>query len=549
MEKDMKDIEIARSVRPQRIIDIAKKLGLSENGIEQYGKHKAKIMTEPKANPKSKLILVTATHPTPYGEGKTTISVGLADGITLLGKQACLTLREPSLGPVFGTKGGAAGGGRAQVIPMEDINLHFTGDFHAITSANNLLSALIDNHIKQGNKLNLDLDTINWHRCIDLNDRALREIECALGGEVNGIPRKDRFVITAASEVMAILCLASDIQDLKERLADILVGYDTDGNRVTAGMLGAHNSMAILLKDALAPNLVQTLEGTPAIIHGGPFANIAHGCNSIRATKLAMSYADYVVTEAGFGADLGAEKFIDIKCRTAGLQPSAVVIVTTVRALKHNGGGQDIAALEKGLANLEGHIDNIVKKLALPAVVAINKFTTDTSAEHKLIASYAQSLGVKAIVAECWEQGGAGCITLAQEVVRLADSPKKAMSFAYPLEISATEKITLLAKDFYGAEKVVFTPEAKEKLDKVADSPYRDYPVCIAKTQYSFSDDAQLLGRPTGYTFTVRDINISAGARFIVAVCGKMLLMPGLSAHPAAISMSIDSNKVIDGLF
>lgn len=545
----MKDIEIARSVRPQKITEIAKKLGLCKSDIELYGNYKAKIMTEPAAATNAKLILVTATHPTPYGEGKTTLSVGLTDGIALLGKRACLTLREPSLGPVFGTKGGAAGGGRAQVVPMEDINLHFTGDFHAVTAANNLLSALIDNHIKQGNELSLDLNSINWHRCIDLNDRALREIECALGGEVNGVPRADRFVITAASEVMAILCLARDIQDLKERLADILVGYDTVGNRVTAGMLNAHHAMAILLKDALAPNLVQTLEGTPAIIHGGPFANIAHGCNSIRATLLAMSHADYVVTEAGFGADLGAEKFIDIKCRTAGLQPSAIVIVTTVRALKHNGGGQDFAALEQGLANLGGHINNIVVKFGLPAVVAINKFTTDDSSEHKLIIDYAEKLGVKAIVAECWEKGGIGCLKLAQEVVKLADMPQKEMRFAYPAEISAAEKITLLAKDFYGAGEVIFTPQAKDKLAKIADSPYRDYPVCIAKTQYSFSDDALLLGRPLGYTFTVRDINISAGARFIVAICGKMLLMPGLSAHPAAINMTIDNNKVIDGLF
>jgi len=545
----VKDIEIARSVRPQKITEIAKKLGLCKSDIELYGNYKAKIMTEPAAATNAKLILVTATHPTPYGEGKTTLSVGLTDGIALLGKRACLTLREPSLGPVFGTKGGAAGGGRAQVVPMEDINLHFTGDFHAVTAANNLLSALIDNHIKQGNELSLDLNSINWHRCIDLNDRALREIECALGGEVNGVPRADRFVITAASEVMAILCLARDIQDLKERLADILVGYDTVGNRVTAGMLNAHHAMAILLKDALAPNLVQTLEGTPAIIHGGPFANIAHGCNSIRATLLAMSHADYVVTEAGFGADLGAEKFIDIKCRTAGLQPSAIVIVTTVRALKHNGGGQDFAALEQGLANLGGHINNIVVKFGLPAVVAINKFTTDDSSEHKLIIDYAEKLGVKAIVAECWEKGGIGCLKLAQEVVKLADMPQKEMRFAYPAEISAAEKITLLAKDFYGAGEVIFTPQAKDKLAKIADSPYRDYPVCIAKTQYSFSDDALLLGRPLGYTFTVRDINISAGARFIVAICGKMLLMPGLSAHPAAINMTIDNNKVIDGLF
>ncbi len=545
----MKDIEIARSVRPQKITEIAKKLGLCKNDIELYGNYKAKIMTEPSAASNAKLILVTATHPTPYGEGKTTLSVGLTDGIALLGKRACLTLREPSLGPVFGTKGGAAGGGRAQVVPMEDINLHFTGDFHAVTAANNLLSALIDNHIKQGNELSLDLNSINWHRCIDLNDRALREIECALGGEVNGVPRADRFVITAASEVMAILCLARDIQDLKERLADILVGYDTVGNRVTAGMLNAHHAMAILLKDALAPNLVQTLEGTPAIIHGGPFANIAHGCNSIRATLLAMSHADYVITEAGFGADLGTEKFIDIKCRTAGLQPSAIVIVTTVRALKHNGGGQDFAALEQGLANLGGHINNIVVKFGLPAVVAINKFTTDDNSEHNLIIDYAEKLGVKAIVAECWEKGGIGCLKLAQEVVKLADMPQKEMRFAYPAEISAAEKITLLAKDFYGAGEVIFTPQAKDKLAKIADSPYRDYPVCIAKTQYSFSDDALLLGRPLGYTFTVRDINISAGARFIVAICGKMLLMPGLSAHPAAINMTIDNNKVIDGLF
>ncbi|MGI6213379.1 MAG: formate--tetrahydrofolate ligase [Christensenellales bacterium] len=545
----MTDIEIARAAKPLAIGEVAQKLGVPPEAVEPYGKYKAKLMIEPGDNPSAKLILVTATHPTPYGEGKTTLSVGLSDGIARLNKKVCLTLREPSLGPVFGTKGGAAGGGRAQVIPMEDINLHFTGDFHAVSSANNLLSALIDNHIKQGNKLNLDLNRIEWKRCIDLNDRALREIECGLGGEVNGVPRKDGFVITAASEVMAILCLARDMRDLKERLADILIGYDTQGNRVTASMLGGHQAMAILLKDALAPNLVQTLEGTPAIIHGGPFANIAHGCNSIRATKLAMSYADYVVSEAGFGADLGAEKFIDIKCRTAGLTPSAAVIVTTIRALKHNGGGQDLAALGNGLANLGAHIANLTQKLGLPSVVAINRFSSDTAEELETVIQYAQSRGVKAFVAECWEKGGIGCLELAKEVTKIADSQTSAVKFAYPEECGAEDKISVLAKEIYGAGEVIFEPAAKEKLAVINNSPYRNYPVCVAKTQYSFSADPALLGRPQGFTFNVKDLNVRAGARFIVAVCGKILLMPGLSERPAANSMTIDDNKNIDGLF
>lgn len=546
----MKDIEIARAARPVKITEIAKKLGINEEDVEQYGKYKAKLMCEPKENPKAKLILVTATNPTPYGEGKTTVSVGLADGIARLNKKVCLALREPSLGPVFGVKGGAAGGGYAQVIPMEDINLHFTGDFHAITSANNLLSTLIDNHIKQGNALKIDINRIEWKRCLDLNDRALREIECGLGGEVNGTPRKDGFVITAASEIMAILCLSRDLVDLKTRLADILIGYDTDGNRITAGMLKAHEAMAILLKDAIYPNLVQTLEGTPAVIHGGPFANIAHGCNSVRATKLAMSYSDYVVTEAGFGADLGAEKFIDIKCRTAGLTPSAVVIVTTIRALKHNGGGAEKEdALKKGLKNLEGHIENITKKFNLPAVVAINQFLTDTNEEIALIKETAKGKGVNAVVAECWSKGGLGCLELANEVTKIADSGSSDIHYAYPLNISAKDKIITLAKHIYGAGEVTFSAAAEEKLHIIENSPYKNYPVCVAKTQYSFSADPALLGRPSGFTFQVRDINLRAGARFIVAVCGSILLMPGLPAVPAAVNMSIDEKGVIEGLF
>ncbi|MFA5450209.1 MAG: formate--tetrahydrofolate ligase, partial [Clostridia bacterium] len=533
----MKDIEIARLAEPKRISEIAQKLGISEDFLEPYGKYKAKITLEPKSNPNSRLILVTATNPTPYGEGKTTVSVGLADAIARLNKKVCLALREPSLGPVFGIKGGAAGGGYAQVIPMEDINLHFTGDFHAITSANNLLSALIDNHIKQGNALNLDKTRIEWRRAIDLNDRSLREIEIALGGEINGVPRKDGFVITAASEIMAILCLAENLDDLKTKLGSITIGYNMDKDPVFARDLGAENAMTILLKEAIYPNLVQTLEGTPALIHGGPFANIAHGCNSIRATKLALSVADYTVTEAGFGADLGAEKFIDIKCRKAELKPSAVVLVTTVRALKHNGGG----VLEAGLANLTGHLENLKTKFGVNTVVAINKFFTDTDDEITAVRKAAESVGAVAHIADCFAKGGLGCLELAKEVIKVADSGSDSFSLLYPDTLSPKEKISLIAREIYGASETVFSDEAEAKLKDITAWGFANLPVCIAKTQYSFSDNPELLGRPKGFKFFVRDISLRSGSGFIVAVSGKIMLMPGLSKNPAALGMQIDS--------
>ena len=555
--KALTDIEIARRVTPQPISRIAIKLGIDEAHIELYGKHKAKLTKEPSSETKGRLILVTAINPTPFGEGKTTVSVGLADGLSRIGEKVCLALREPSLGPVFGVKGGATGGGYAQVIPMEDINLHFTGDFHAITTANNLLSALIDNHIKQGNELDLNLDRIEWQRCLDMNDRALRVIDCALGGDINGIPRKDGFVITAASEIMAILCLSENLSDLKRRLGNIVIGYDNKGAIVRAKQLNAADPMAIVLKDALYPNLVQTLEATPAIIHGGPFANIAHGCNSVRATKLALSLADIVVTEAGFGAELGAEKFFDIKCRNSHLKPSAVVLVVTARALKYNGGcpkeninAQNIEALEKGIVNLAGHIHNLKDHFGMPVVVAINRFTTDTDAEISTIQKEAEKLGAKAFVAECWAHGGAGCEGLAQEVASLCKSKEPASpTFTYSLDADIESKIEAIATKIYGAGKIIYTPEAKAKSELINQSEFRNLPVCIAKTQYSFSADPALLGRPQGFDFTVRDLYVRAGSEFIVAVCGNILLMPGLPKTPAAVKMTISDDGVIEGLF
>jgi Formyltetrahydrofolate synthetase len=540
----MKDIEISHSFSLRPVSEIAKKLGVKEEFIEPYGKYKAKITSEPPEDPRGKIILVTATNPTPYGEGKTTVSIGLADAIARLGKKVSVALREPSLGPVFGVKGGATGGGYSQVAPMEDINLHFTGDFHAITSANNLLSALVDNHIKQGNALKIDINKIEWRRCLDLNDRALREITVGEGGEVNGAPRKDGFSITAASEIMAILCLSKDLSDLKRRLGNIVIGQDLSGKDIAAADLQAADSMAILLKDAIFPNLVQTLGGTPAIIHGGPFANIAHGCNSIRATRLSASLSDYTVTEAGFGADLGAEKFLDIKCRLSGLIPSAVVIVTTVRALKHNGGGD----LKKGLPNLIGHIRNLKEVFGVKLAVAINKYIADTEAELNEIKGAAASLGVKAYAAECWAKGGEGAIGLAEEVVGLSEGEPK-INFAYPLEASAEEKIDLLATRIYGAKDVVYSGLAKEKLGRLDNSVYKNLPVCVAKTQYSFSSDPALLGKPENYSFTVRDVLLRAGAGFIVAVAGNIMLMPGLPLVPAAVNMKIDGEGKIEGLF
>lgn len=549
----MTDLEIANAYQPKRIEKIAEKLGIDEKYVEPFGKYKAKITAPYDDNPKGKLVLVTAINPTPYGEGKTTVSVGLADGLALIGKKVCLALREPSLGPVFGIKGGATGGGYAQVVPMADINLHFNGDFHAITAANNLLSALIDNHIKQGNELHLK--RITWRRCMDMNDRALRTVQVALGGDVNGIPREDGFDITAASEVMAIFCLAKNIEDLKKRLGNIVVGFDENDKEITAHDLNAENAMTILLSEALYPNLVQTLIGTPAFIHGGPFANIAHGCNTVIATKTAMTYADYTVTEAGFGAELGAEKFMDIKCRLAGLKPNAVVIVATARALKYNGGADktqvnsfNMTALEKGVCNLEKHIEN-VKKFGVNVVVAINRFTTDTQEELDFIKMVAEKHGVKAIVADVWAKGGKGAEELANEVVSLCNKENK-FSQLYNNELSAQEKIEKIAKTIYGAGNVVYSEKAVQMLDYIkSNEKYKDFPVCIAKTQYSFSADQKMLGAPNGFDFEVKDIKISAGAGFIVVVCGAIMLMPGLSKTPNAVNMTIDENRYITGLF
>ena len=552
------DIEIAQSNPMKPIGDIAKTAGVAEEYLEYYGHYKAKIdyrlLNETQA-PNGKLILVTAINPTPAGEGKTTTTVGLADALRRMGKNALVALREPSLGPVFGVKGGAAGGGYAQVVPMEDINLHFTGDFHAIGAANNLLAAMLDNHIQQGNALGIDVKRITWKRCVDMNDRQLRNVVDGLGGRMQGVPREDGFDITVASEVMAVLCLATSITDLKERLSRIIVGYTYDEKPVTAGDLKAAGAMAALLKDALKPNLVQTLEGTPAFIHGGPFANIAHGCNSIMATRMALKLGDYAITEAGFGADLGAEKFLDIKCRMAGLTPDAVVVVATVRALKHHGGvakadlnTENLEALERGLPNLLRHVENITKVYGLPCVVAINRFPTDTEAELKLVEDKCRALGVNVALSEVWGKGGEGGLALAEEVVRLCEQPND-FHFAYNAEASIEEKLNAIVTKVYHGDGVVLTPNARKQMAQLTDLGYGNLPICMAKTQYSFSDDQKLLGAPDGFTVTVRNIKVSAGAGFLVALTGDIMTMPGLPKVPAAEKIDVDENGKITGLF
>ena len=553
------DIMIAQECEKQPILKIAAKAGIEEKYLEQYGNYKAKIdlslLRDLADRPDGKLILVTAITPTPAGEGKTTTSVGLTDGLRKLGKNAMVALREPSLGPVFGVKGGAAGGGYAQVVPMEDINLHFTGDFHAIGAANNLLAAMLDNHIQQGNSLGIDPKQITWKRAVDMNDRQLRHIVDGLGGKVQGVPREDGFEITVASEVMAVLCLSSSITDLKARLGRIIVGYTYAGKPVTAHDLKAEGAMAALLKDALKPNLVQTLEGTPAFIHGGPFANIAHGCNSVMATRLALKLADYTVTEAGFAADLGAEKFVDIKCRMAGLTPSAVVIVATVRALKYHGGvakadlnAENLEALEKGLPNLLQHVDNVKNVYGVPCVVAINAFPTDTQAELDLVAAKCKELGVNVALSEVWAKGGEGGKALAEEVVRLCEEENH-FGFVYDLEQPILSKITAIAQRIYHAKDVDFLPAAKKKTQLLTDLGFDHLPICMAKTQYSFSDDPKLLGAPQGFTLTVTDLKVCSGAGFIVAYTGDIMTMPGLPKVPAAEKIDVDENGVISGLF
>ena len=552
------DVEIARAVKMRPIAEIAESIGIRADHLEPYGKYKAKIgraaLDAVKNNPDGKLILVTAINPTPAGEGKTTTSVGLADALHRRGKRTIVALREPSLGPCFGMKGGAAGGGYAQVVPMEDINLHFTGDFHAVTTAHNLLAALIDNHIQQGNTLDLDVRRIVWKRVLDVNDRALRHITLGLGGTAHGVPRESGFDITVASEMMAILCLADGISDMKHRLGRILIGYTRGGRPVHAEELGATGALALLFKDAVYPNLVQTIEGTPALIHGGPFANIAHGCSSVMATKYALKSADYVVTEAGFGADLGAEKFFDIKCRMARLTPDAVVIVATVRALKMNGGvakdalgAENLDALRRGAANLEKHIENI-GKFGLPAVVAVNVFPTDTEAELALLEELCAALGAPAVRSEVWAQGGAGGLALADAVETALQKPADFRTI-YDTNRSIVEKIETIAREIYGADGVDFTPEAKKQLAEMERLGMTQPPVCMAKTQYSFSDDPALLGRPTGFRITVRELRASCGAGFVVALTGSVLTMPGLPKHPAAMDMDIDEDGVITGLF
>ena len=552
------DIEIAQATEMWPITKIAEMAGVDDKYLEQYGKYKAKvdynILNEVK-RPDGKLILVTAINPTPAGEGKTTTTVGLADGMKKLGKNVLVALREPSLGPVFGVKGGAAGGGYAQVVPMEDINLHFTGDFHAIGAANNLLAAMLDNHIYQGNKLGIDPRRITWRRCVDMNDRQLRFVVDGLGGRVNGTPREDGYDITVASEVMAVLCLASDINDLKARLGRIIVGYTYDEKPVTAGDLNAQGAMAALLKDALKPNLVQTLEHTPAFVHGGPFANIAHGCNSVTATKIARRLADYTITEAGFGADLGAEKFLDIKCRMAGLKPDCVVIVATARALKYNGGvpkaetsNENLEALKKGLPNLLKHVSNITNVYKLPCVVAINRFPFDTEAELNLIRDECKKLGVNVALSEVWGKGGEGGIELAKEVVRLCDQPND-FTFSYDLDMSIKEKIEAIVTKIYGGKDVNFTANAEKQIKQLTDLGYDKMPIYMAKTQYSLSDDPTKLGAPEGFTVTVRNIKVSAGAGFLVALTGEIMTMPGLPKVPAAERIDVDETGKISGLF
>ncbi|MBE6621098.1 MAG: formate--tetrahydrofolate ligase [Ruminococcaceae bacterium] len=554
----LSDIEIAQQCQMQHITGIAKKAGVDEKYIEQYGNYKAKIdlslLNEDR--PEGKLILVTAITPTPAGEGKTTTTIGLADGLSRIGKNVTVALREPSLGPVFGVKGGAAGGGYAQVVPMEDINLHFTGDFHAIGAANNLLAAMLDNHIQQGNALGIDVRKITWKRCVDMNDRQLRFIVDGMGGKANGVPREDGFDITVASEIMAVFCLASSITDLKERLSRIIVGYTYDDKPVTAGDLKAVGAMTALLKDAFKPNLVQTLEGTPAFVHGGPFANIAHGCNSVMATKLALRMGDYAVTEAGFGADLGAEKFLDIKCRMAGLTPDAVVVVATVRALKMHGGlpktalnNEDLVALEKGIPNLLRHVSNIKNVYKLPCVVAVNRFPTDTDAEIDFIIAKCRELGVNTVLSTVWAEGGKGGETLAREVVRLCEEEKGDFTFSYDLDLPIVDKIEAVVKKVYGGDGVIVTPAAKKQIDQLTALGFDHLPICVAKTQYSFSDDPTKLGAPEGFTVTVRNVKVSAGAGFIVVLTGDILTMPGLPKSPAAERIDVDESGKITGLF
>ena len=552
------DIEIAQETTMQHITEVAKTAGVDPKYLEQYGNYKAKVdynILNETSERSGKLVLVTAINPTPAGEGKTTTTVGLADGMKKLGKNVLVALREPSLGPVFGVKGGAAGGGYAQVVPMEDINLHFTGDFHAIGAANNLLAAMLDNHIYQGNKLGIDPRRITWRRCVDMNDRQLRFVTDGLGGRVNGVPREDGYDITVASEIMAVLCLASDITDLKNRLARLVVGYTYDEKPVTAGDLNAQGAMAALLKDALKPNLVQTLEHTPAFVHGGPFANIAHGCNSVTATKIALRLSDYTITEAGFGADLGAEKFLDIKCRMAGLKPSAVVVVATIRALKYNGGvakadlgNENLEALEKGMPNLLKHVSNITNVYKLPCVVAINRFPLDTEAELKLVEDKCRELGVNVALSEVWAKGGEGGIALAEEVIRLCEQPND-FTFAYELDASIEEKITAIVQKIYGGKDVLFTANAQKQIQQLTALGFDKMPICMAKTQYSLTDDQTKLGAPTGFTVTVRNVKVSAGAGFLVALTGDIMTMPGLPKVPAAERIDVDATGKISGLF
>ena len=553
----LSDIEIAQSCRMRRIDQVAGELGIAADDLTPYGRYKAKLPLSllQKDGAAGRLILVTAITPTPAGEGKTTTTIGLADGLRRIGKKAVVALREPSLGPVFGIKGGAAGGGYAQVVPMEDINLHFTGDMHAIGAANNLLAAMIDNHIQQGNALRIDPRRITWKRCVDMNDRQLRRITDGLGGPTNGVPREDGFDITVASEVMAVLCLSESIADLKARLSRIVVGYSVDGEPVTCGQLGAAGAMTALLRDALCPNLVQTLEGTPALVHGGPFANIAHGCNSVIATRMALRLGDYAVTEAGFGADLGAEKFFDIKCRMAGLSPDAVVVVATVRALKMHGGApkdaaaEDLAALERGLPNLLRHVENITTVYGLPCVVAVNRFPTDTDREICCIIDRCRALGVNTVLSTVWADGGRGGEALAREVVRLCETPHGMLRFAYPAELGIEDKIRAVVRRVYRGRDITVLPAAKKQIDRLTRMGFAGCPVCIAKTQYSFSDDPTKLGAPEGFTVTVKDVKISAGAGFIVVLTGDIMTMPGLPRHPAAEGIDVDDDGRITGLF
>ena len=555
----LSDIEIAQQCTMRPIGQIAEKAHIEDKYLEQYGRYKAKVdLSLLKDSPRSegKLVLVTAITPTPAGEGKTTTTIGLADGLRRIGKEAVVAMREPSLGPVFGVKGGACGGGYAQVVPMEDINLHFTGDFHAIGAANNLLAAMLDNHIQQGNALGIDVRRITWKRCLDMNDRQLRFIVDGMGGRANGVPREDGFDITVASEIMAVLCLASSITDLKERLGRIVVGYNFAGQPVTCSQLHAEGAMTALLKEAIKPNLVQTLEGTPAFVHGGPFANIAHGCNSVLATRMALRSGEYAITEAGFGADLGAEKFLDIKCRAAGLTPSAVVVVATVRALKMHGGlpknaldHEDLAALEKGVPNLLRHVSNIKNVYKLPCVVAVNKFPTDTDNEVAFIIEKCKALGVNVVLSNVWAEGGKGGEALAREVVRLCEEEKGDFSFSYELDCSIEEKLTTVVRRIYGGEGISILPAAQKQIAELTALGFDKLPVCIAKTQYSFSDDPSKLGAPEGFTVTIKNVKVSAGANFLVALTGDIMTMPGLPKSPAAERIDVDENGVISGLF